>query len=333
VKRLLAAAFALVTIGGVLYAQNPAVPPATGSSSKAGDESTQSSGQRITVRVNLVNVLFTATDKKGREDLDLGKNDFRIFEDNHPQTIRFFSRETDLPLRIGILIDTSNSVREHLRFEQEAAIEFLNDTIQPGRDQAFLVGFDVESQMLQDYTDNVDKLSDAIRSLRAGGVTALYDSIYSACQQKMLVFPPPEPYLRRVLIVVSDGNDNSSEHSRDEALSMAERAEATIYAIGTNLAGSDTRGDKVLKFLAEQTGGRAFFPFEANDVAASSDERAAGYLTDNFKDISRELRTQYSLAYVSTNQAHDGTFRRIQIEPLDKKLHIRAKSGYFAPTQ
>lgn len=284
----------------------------------------------IKVEVNLVNVLFTVTDKKDHMILNLNRDDFRLFEDNQPQTIRYFSRETDLPLRIGVLIDTSNSVRDRLRFEQEAAIDFLNETLRPGRDQAFVVGFDVEPQILQDYTDDIDKLSAAIRNLAAGGGTALYDAIYSACKEKMMSLPPVEPYLRRVLIIVSDGRDNQSEHSRDEALAMAQHAEAIIFAISTNNSGSNTAGeqrpngfsagDKVLKYLAEQTGGRTFFPFEATDLAS------------NFQEISRELRSQYSLAYVSTNQAHDGKFRLIAVQPLEKGLRIRAKTGYFAPS-
>ena len=171
----------------------------------------------IKVNVNVVNVLATVTDKKGHIVLDLGQKDFRLFEDNQPQTIQYFSRETDLPLRVGILIDTSNSVRERLHFEQEAAVDFLNQALRPGEDQAFVLGFDVEPQITQDYTDDVDKLSTAIRSLQAGGTTALYDAIYYACKQKMVIEPQPQPYIRRVLIIVSDGRDNESQHSREEA--------------------------------------------------------------------------------------------------------------------
>ena len=137
----------------------------------------------------------------------------------------------------------------------------------------------------------------------------------------MLFFPPPEPYLRRVMIVVSDGQDNQSEHTREEALAMAQRAEVTIFTISTNRSGTEARGDKVLRRLAEETGGRAFFPFEASDLAM------------NFQEIARELRSQYSLAYVSTNSVHDGTFRNISIQPLEKSLRVRAKTGYFAPSQ
>jgi VWFA-related protein len=219
------------------------------------------------------------------------------------------------------LIDTSSSVRYRLRFEQEAAVDFLNTTLRPGTDMAFVVAFDVETQMVQDYTDDMEKLSKAIGSLLAGGVTSLYDAIYFSCKERMLFFPPPEPYLRRIMIIISDGEDNQSERTREEALAMAQRAEVTIYTISTNRSGLPGRGDKVLRRLAEETGGRAFLPFEASDLAA------------NFHEITRELRSQYSLAYISTNRAHDGAFRTITIEPPEKRLRVRAKAGYFAPSE
>jgi len=297
----------------------PAQEPAPSGAAAGTEEST--SDARIRVRVDLVNVLFTVTDRKNRFVLNLTKEDFHVLEDNKPQSIRYFSRETNLPLRIGVLIDTSNSVRMRLRFEQEAAIDFLSATLRPGKDKALVVGFDVEAQIVQDYTDDMEKLSEAIRGLRAGGGTGLYDAIYYTCKQKMLFFPPPEPYLRRVLIVLSDGQDNNSEHTREEALAMAQRSEVTIYAISTNRTGLRGPGDKVLRHLAQETGGRAFFPFEASELAA------------DFREISRELRSQYSLAYVSTNPARDGTFRAITIKGRNNDLRIRAKSGYFAPSQ
>ena len=300
---------------GALGAQNP-------TTTTTGPNGQESLGTKepLRVRVNLVNVLFTVTDKKSHMVLDLTKEDFRVLEDNKPQSIRFFSREADLPLRIGVLIDTSNSIRDRLHFEEEAAIDFLQETLRPGKDLAFLEGFDVEPQLLQDYTDEVDKHAEAARKLQAGGGTALYDAIFFACKQKLLFFPPPEPYLRRVIIVISDGLDNQSERSREEAIAMAQRAEVTIFTISTNRSGLTERGDKVLKRMAEETGGRAFFPFEARDLAA------------NFQEISRELRSQYSLAYVSTNEKMDGTFRTISVEPLEKNLRVRAKNGYFAPS-
>ena len=316
-KTLLFVAVALTVTAGWLTAQST---EESRRPAGASDTATVAS-KPIKVRVELVNVLFTATDKKNRLVLDLTKDDVRVFEDQKPQTVRFFSRESDLPLRIGILIDTSNSIRERLRFEQEAAIDFLNATVRPGKDQAYVVAFDVEPQLFQDYTDNMEKLSKAIHELRAGGGTGLYDAIYFAAKEKMLFFPPPEPYLRRVMIIVSDGLDNQSEHTREEALAMAQRGEVAIFAISTNRTGLSQRGDKVLKYLAEETGGRAFFPFSAGDLAG------------DFREISRELRSQYSLAYVSTNTAHDGTFRNITIRSNEKGVRVRAKSGYFAPSQ
>ena len=275
----------------------------------------------IHVPVYLVNVPLTVTDRKNRLVIMMTKDDFNLFEDGKPQTIQYFSRETDLALRIGLLIDTSNSIRDRLRFEQQAASDFLSDTIRRGKDQAFVVGFDVEPQLVQDYTDNVEKLTTAIRALRAGGVTSLFDAIYFSCREKLLFFPPPEPYLRRLIIVISDGEDNRSEHTREEALAMAQRAEVTIFAISTNRTSTEQRGDKVLKRLADETGGHAFFPFEASDLG------------EEFRAIGRDLRTQFLLSYTSTDTARDGTFRHIQIEPVNKSLHVRAKTGYFAPSQ
>ncbi len=315
-KKLLATLFLPAALAASLAAQ---APPGQGKAESPATRSPEGD-QRIRVRVELVNTLFTVVDKKNRLVTDLTKDDFQVYEDNKPQTIRFFSRESDLPLRIGLLIDTSNSIRERLRFEEEAAIDFLNTTVRPGKDKGFVLAFDVESQLVQDYTDDLEKLTAAIHSLQAGGGTALFDALYSSCKEKMLFFPPPEPYLRRVVILISDGLDNQSEHTRDEALAMAQRAEATIYTISTNRSGLTSRGDKLLKYYAEQTGGWAFFPFEASDLAS------------NFEEIARELRGQYSLAYVSTNPARDGTFRTITVEAREKNYRVRAKPGYFAPT-
>ena len=198
-SRILIALFLSGFFATPLLAQTPEAPAPAAGSQETGD------ANRIRVRVDLVNILFTVTDKKNRRVLDLKRDDFQVFEDNKPQTVRYFGRETDLPLRIGLALDTSNSVRDRLRFEQEAATDFLATTLRPKRDLAFVISFDTTSQVVQDFTDDTEKLSDAVHELRAGGSTALYDTIYFACREKMLFFPPPEPYLRRVLIIISDG--------------------------------------------------------------------------------------------------------------------------------
>ena len=314
--------FGILLIGCFL-ALPPVAQTAQKSISRQGTTPVQEQESTATIRVpvDLVNVLFTVVNKKGQLISDLSRDDFKVYEDGKPQKILFFGRETNLPLRIGILIDTSNSIRLRLQFEQQAATDFLYDTVRPDTDKAFVVGFDVEPVMVQDYTDDLDKLKEGINALQAGGGTGLYDAIYYACKEKMIYSPVPEPYLRRVLIVVSDGQDNFSEHSREEALSMAQKAEAIIYAISTNWYGVHTRGDKVLKYLAKETGGDAFFPVQASDLAGE------------FKKIGKELRSQYSLGYVSTNSAHDGTFRKISIKTDKKGLRVQAKTGYFAPSR
>ena len=311
-KKLFVALLLLSVVVGSAAGQEPA---------KSSEAGAPPAGGNIKVRVDLVNVLMTVTNKKNHLESGLSKDDFRVLEDNKPQTIRYFSRETDLPLRIGVLVDTSSSIRDRLRFEQEAAIDFLRTTLRPGKDLAFVVAFDVRPEVVQDYTDELEKLSRAIQGLLAGGVTTLYDAIHFSCREKMLFFPPPEPYLRRVMIVISDGQDNQSDHTREEALAMAQHAEVTIYTVSTSATGVLGHGDKVLRRLAEQTGGRAFFPFKPSETAA------------NFQEIARELRSQYSLAYISTNKTHDGAFRTIAIEPLHKGMQVRAKPGYFAPSE
>ncbi|SRR5579883_3441595 len=276
----------------------------------------------IRKRVNEVNVVFTVTDKRDRFVKDLTEKDFRVIDDNKPAlSIESFSRETNLPLRVGLLIDASNSVRDRFRFEQESAIEFLNQIIRPHYDRAFVIGFDTTPEVTQDFTDNTEQLSHGVRMLRAGGGTALYDAVYYACRDKLMNVDRGELATRRAIILLSDGDDNQSRVSLTEAVEMAQRAEVIIYAISTNTSGVVLRGDKVLKYLAEQTGGRAFFPFKIEDVANA------------FTQISEELRSQYDISYKPADFVADGKYRKIEILADNKKYHVRARKGYYAPRQ
>lgn len=279
----------------------------------------------IKVPVDYVSVLFTVTDKKNHYITDLKKPDFTVYEDGKPQNILIFRGETDLPLKIALLIDASASITGKLKFEQEAAIEFLQSILRKGKDQALLVTFDSGVELLQDFTDDLDLLSNGIRRIRAGGGTAFYDAVYRTCQEKLLT---QKGNYRKVIIVITDGDDNQSRvQSLTEVIEMAQRAEAAIYAISTNSSGfalsikdNSRKYDKVLKEMADQTGGQAFFPFKAQDLSQS------------FEDIGRELRSQYNLAYVSSNPARDGKFRTIKIVADKKHLHVKARRGYFAPS-
>jgi VWFA-related protein len=289
--------------------------------------------------VKLVDLIVTVVNRRQKLITDLQKDDFTVSEDGVRQEIHYFGRQTDLPLRVGMLLDTSNSIRDRMKFEQEAAIDFLYNVIRRKKDQAFLMVFDNEPSIIQEFTDELGTLRDVILRQRAGGGTALYDAIYAACKERLGNPPLPtgeSPEVRRVLVVISDGDDNLSSHSRGEAIEMAQRGGVVIYAISTSTqwvsaieekdpAKRSNRkyhmeaADKVLEQLAEETGGRAFFPYRVDDLAQS------------FLDIGDELRSQYSLAYVPANKSADGKFRRIQIRVNRKGLIVRSRKGYFAP--
>lgn len=271
--------------------------------------------------VNEVNVVFTVTDKHGHYVKDLKKDDFRIIDDSKPAAeIRSFRAETDLPLDVGLLIDASNSVRDRFKFEQESAIEFLNQTVRRKYDHAFVIGFDVTPEVTQDFTDNTEALSNGVRMLRPGGGTALYDALYYACRDKLLKVPHTGP-VRKAAILLSDGDDNQSHVTREESIEMAQRAEVIVYTISTNLSGTGSHGDKVLQRIADATGGRAYVPFQLTDVANS------------FASIQEELRSQYAISYKPAEFRPDGRYRSIEIMAQEKGLHVRSRRGYYAPSQ
>jgi len=270
-------------------------------------------------RVDEVNLLFIATDKHGKFVRDLAQSDFTILDDHKPpQAIFNFRRETDLPLDLGLLIDVSGSVNSRFGFEQSAATSFLQHTIRAGFDRAFIVGFNNQSQLAQDFTDNVQLLSVGVHKLHDGGGTALYDAIYRISKEKFLKDRPDHP-VRKAIVLVSDGEDNQSEVTRAQAIEMAQRAEVIIYAISTDDSGLVLRGDNVLEQLASSTGGRAFFPFKMKDV------------THSFAAIEDELRSQYVVSYKPADFETDGRYRSIEVSTLKKDLQVRSRKGYFAP--
>ncbi len=297
--------------------------PAAGAEQKAADPNASTGDDTLTTlrtTTNEVNVVFTVTDKHGRRITDLKQNDFHVLDDNKPpQEIRSFHAETNLPLEVGLLIDASNSVRDRFKFEQQSAIEFLNQTIHRRVDQAFVVGFDVTPEVTQDFTDNTELLAHGVHELRPGGGTALYDALYFACRDKLLK-APKSTTVRRAIILLSDGDDNQSHVTREEAIEMAQRAEAIVYTISTNVSGTKGAGDKVLERIADATGGRPFFPFQIRDVANA------------FAEIQDELRSQYAISYKPADLKADGHYRTIEIVANDRKnLRVRSRRGWYAP--
>jgi VWFA-related protein len=291
-----------------------------GSLLEAGDEA--SPDTTITRRVNEVNWVFTVMDRHGRYVKDLKKEDFNVLDNNRPvNRIRSFQNETDLPLQVGLLIDASNSIRERFKFEQESAIEFLNSTIRRKYDKAFVIGFDVTPEVTQDFTDDTEALSQGIRVLRPGGGTALFDALYYACRDKLMKEPHSGP-VRKAIILLTDGDDNLSHVTREEAIEMAQRAEVVVYTISTNLTDKGGGGDKVLQRIADATGGRSYTPFQLTDVA------------DAFGKIQDELRSQYALSFRPPELTPDGSFHVVQILAKNHKgLRIRGRLGYYAPNE
>jgi Ca-activated chloride channel family protein len=315
--------------------QSPSPPQTTAPKPQTGRQNDQTFIREVT----LVDVLFTVLNRRNKLVPDLDKVDFKVLDEGKAQEIRFFSKQTDLPLRIGILMDTSNSIRDRLKFEQDASVNFLFSVLRRNKDEAFVMTFDDEPQIIQAFTSDTGALRDEITRTRAGGGTAIYDAIYEACI-KQLNHPPRPPgdqpdIVRRVMILISDGEDNLSTHTRSEAIEMAQRTSVVIYTISTSTQWvslsetnpnktSDrkyhlTEGDKVLQDLAEETGGRAFFPYHVDD------------LDQSFQDIGDELRNQYSIAYLPANYVLDGRYHKIRIEvPEHKGYQVRARRGYFA---
>ncbi|HYL67716.1 MAG TPA: VWA domain-containing protein [Candidatus Limnocylindria bacterium] len=336
-RLILIFAIALATCATLAHAQQPAPPPPKA----PGAQDQQTAIPPIQVTTGLVHLVATVTDRRHNFITNLDKSDFKVLEDGVPQEIRYFGRETDLPLRIALLLDTSNSIRPRLEFEQDAAIDFLSSVIRRNKDMAFLMTFDNEPEVIQDFTGDVALLTSAIRKQRAGGGTALHDAIFKAADK--LSNPPlasaPNPEVRRVLVVISDGEDNLSDHALSDAIEAAIRAEASIYAISTNTEWISTStvagekqaspsdlshknhlgpGDKVLEKFADQSGGRVFFPYRVDDLAQS------------FVDIGSELRSQYFIAYSPASTPVTTKYRRIDVETDRKGLIVRSRKGYYA---
>jgi VWFA-related protein len=333
---------------------NPAQAPQT--KAPASQAAVPSSGQTIKVPVNEVNIPVTVLDKRGIPVIDMEQKDFEIFENGKRQKIKYFYRGERPPLRIGLIMDTSNSARPQMKFEQESASEFAFDILRgrSSRNQVFLQTFDSTSSIVQDFTGDPDLLNEKIQKLKAGGGKAVYDAIYFACKDKMATLGP-RAETRRVLVLISDGLDAQSTHTLDEAISMARHAETAIYTIGNAAWGFNNPGNKVLVELAGQTGGADFFPREDTpgtdlltgylshgQIGDTSQNKGLGAgtgiyssqrliaIADALDAIQRELNDQYNIGYTSTNPRMDGTYRTISVVSLRKGVEIHAKPGYFA---
>ena len=301
--------------------QSAQVPVAQQTDAQTADQ-TDVGAVTIKVPLNEVNLIFTVTDKHGRYNPNLQQSDFALLDDSKaPARVNSFHQQINLPLRVGILIDTSTSIRQRFQFEQQSANEFFLEMLKSKSDRAFVMGFDVAIAVTQDWTNNIDGLETGVNRLRPGGGTALYDAVYTACRDKLLDVSRGQEPTRKAIVLLSDGEDNQSRAYLDEAIKECQRAETIIYGISTNWTPSRGNGDKVLTQMARDTGGQVFFPPTVEEVSNS------------FHDIEEELRSQYALTYTPADFKMDGAFRTIYLYCNDRRYQVRARKGYFAPRQ
>lgn len=321
---------ALIALCAALAAQTPQKPL---------DRQTDESLPSIKVDVNVVSILASVRDKKGALIPNLTKDDFTVFEDGKKQTIKYFTRETDLALTMGLLVDVSASQRNLIGIEQSAANQFFGQVLRK-KDLAFLMEFGEEAELLQDYTSSPRLLYDGLRQLRiSSGVsgpmpgpvptigsprgTVLYDAVYLAANEKL-----KGEVGRKMIVVITDGVDQGSRVSISEAIEAAQKADAVIYSIdyydpgaygGFGFGGGG--GEGALRKMSDETGGRVY----------KVDRRHT--LDQVFKELQDEMRSQYMIGYTPDNDARDGSYRKIDIKLAGKEYKAQARKGYYAIKQ
>jgi VWFA-related protein len=274
----------------------------------------------LVIKVNEVNLIFTVTDKHGAYIPNLKQSDFALLDDQKaPAKVTSFHQQINLPLRVGLVIDSSTSIRSRFEFEQQSATEFLLQILKARSDRAFVMGFDVTPTVQQDWTNNIDALESGVNRMRPGGGTALFDAVYTACRDKLQDVARGQEPVRKAIVLISDGDDDQSRVYLNEAVKECQRAETIIYSISTNWTPSRGKGDQVMSQLAAETGGQAFFPPSVEEMSNS------------FRAIEEELRSQYSLTYTPADFKEDGSFRPIYLFCHDRRYQVRTRKGYFAP--
>ncbi|HET7205608.1 MAG TPA: VWA domain-containing protein [Terriglobales bacterium] len=306
--------FSLVLITACALAQTAAGPMTALNFVPSGDLP----GFTIAKTVNEVNLIFTVTDTKNRLSPALGASDFRLLDNHHaPAALRYFQHQSELPLRVGLLIDNSSSITERFKYEKKAAGEFLKRMLRPGIDQAFVVAFDDDVHLMHDFSSDVPALQTSISRMRPGGNTSLYDALIYAA--KKLHKSDESTVTRRVIILISDGVDTKSKAIMHDVQEAAVRADAVVFCLSTNdLHVEYPRGEAVLELVSGPTGG---YILPAREEA---------HLKKAFTQLEKILRNQYALGYTPSDFTADGTFHSVDIIPVKSGLRVRCRKGYFA---
>lgn len=293
----------------------------------------------IKVDVDVVNLLASVRDKRGGLVANLEKRDFTILEDGKPQEIKYFTKESDLPLTIGLLVDVSGSQRNLIEIEREAAAQFFAQVLRK-KDEAFLISFGEEAELLQDYTNSTRLLTEGLKQLRvssgvgglhpgpvptAGGPrgTVLYDAVYLAANEKLKT-----EVGRKAMVVITDGVDQGSRLKIEQAVEAAQKSDAVIYCIdysdpsayggGFGMINFGGGGGSAMRKMSDETGGRVY----------KVDRKHT--LDQVFKELQEEMRSQYSIAYTPLNERKDGSYRKLEIKLSNKDLKAQARKGYYA---
>lgn len=327
---ILSLAFLLAVAAPSVFSQQ--LPKLAGSDDKQAPPDDKSI-ETLKVNVNVVQLFFNVKDKKGALIPNLTKDDFEVLEDRKPQTIKYFAADSNLPLTLGILIDSSPSQKFVLEIEKEVGSQFLNEIIRE-KDMAFVISFDADVNLLQDFTSSTRLLRNALNSARIGGgggfsgmgggpvptmaggcCTMLYDSVYLAAHDELA-----QQVGRKAMILLTDGEDEGSKLKVQDAVEAAQKADTIVYVLLIADRGlAFGFGGGAMKKLAEETGGRVI------EVGNKQEK-----LKEAFDQISRELRSQYNIGYTPTNTAQDGSFRKVEIHGKDKNYKIQSRLGYYA---
>jgi Ca-activated chloride channel homolog len=334
------AAFCLLIFPAFAQSGRPAQPPETkvkpvpplqlpGPGSNLPTRKKESDEEVLKIDSNLVTVISSINTQSGTQPVKLNQEDFEILEDGVAQEISEFARDEDIPLRLIMLFDTSSSVKNQLRFERRAAAKFFERLLRP-QDQAALFAVSTDVTIIQDFTNKISQLTSATKLLQARGATSLYDGVYLAAGYLKLTQG------RRIIVIVSDGGDTTSQKKLTDALEQAQASDVVVFNVFTGLLTAsqnvrDLAAERAMQTITLETGGELYAPRMALSGNEINEEESLKNLDEAFANLADQVRTQYTLRFYSSNDSRDGKFRKLTVKVKKRGYTARARSGYYAP--